>query len=74
MMAPDKMCAPGSEPFSKTTTETSLPFSSANCFKRMAADKPAGPPPTTTTSYSIDSRGPCVFKISSGVMGRLALS
>jgi hypothetical protein len=28
---------------------------SASCRNRMAADKPAGPPPTITTSYSIDS-------------------
>ncbi len=34
----------------------SCPLSLASCFRRMAADKPAGPAPTTTTSYSIDSR------------------
>ena len=56
--APLRMCAPGSEPFSSTTTEISAFFSAASCFRRMAADSPAGPAPTTTTSYSIDSRGP----------------
>ena len=50
MTAPDKICAPTSEPFSRTQTEISEPFSEANCFNRIAADKPAGPPPTMTTS------------------------
>ena len=58
MTAPLRMCAPGSEPFSSTTTDTSLPAAAASCFSLMAADSPAGPAPTTTTSYSIDSRGP----------------
>ena len=44
--APDKMCAPGSLPFSSTTTE----ISAFSCFRRMAVARPAGPPPTTTTS------------------------
>ena len=35
-----------SEPFSSTTTSSSL----SSCFKRIAADKPAGPAPTITTS------------------------
>ena len=48
--APLKMCAPGSEPFSSTTTETSVPFSAASCFRRIAVARPPGPPPTTTTS------------------------
>ncbi len=56
--APDRMCAPGSEPFSSTTTETSLPDSAASCFRRIAVARPAGPAPTITTSYSIASRGP----------------
>ena len=56
--APERMCAPGSEPFSSTTTETSWPAAAASCLSRMAAARPAGPAPTTTTSYSIDSRGP----------------
>jgi hypothetical protein len=42
MMAPDRMCAPGSEPFSSTTTETSLPCSAASCLSRIAVDRPAG--------------------------------
>jgi hypothetical protein len=63
------MCAPGSEPFSSTTTDTSWPFSAASCLRRMAVDRPAGPPPTMTTSYSMDSRGPNFWMISSGVMG-----
>ena len=58
MTAPDRMCAPSSPPFSSTQTDTSWPFSAASCFRRIAADKPAGPPPTMTTSYSIASRGP----------------
>ena len=65
MMAPERMCAPGSEPFSSTTTDTSWPFSAASCLSRMAVDRPPGPPPTTTTSYSMDSRGPYWANISS---------
>jgi hypothetical protein len=68
MMAPDRMCAPGSEPFSSTTTETSLPCSVASCLSRIAVDSPAGPPPTTTTSYSMASRGPNWARISSWVI------
>ena len=52
---PDKICAPTSEPFSTTHIEISLDCSFANCLSRIAVDKPAGPAPTTTTSYSIDS-------------------
>src|SRR5438034_11132032 len=51
--APDRMCAPTSEPFSSTQTETS----GASCFARIAAARPAGPAPTITMSYCIDSRG-----------------
>src|SRR4051794_1265057 len=54
--APDRMCAPTSLPFSRTQTETSRPPAFARCLRRMAADRPAGPAPTTTTSYCIDSR------------------
>ena len=54
--APDRMWAPTSEPFSSTATEISDPASAASCFRRMAAASPAGPAPTTTTSYSIASR------------------
>ncbi len=60
MTAPDRMCAPTSEPFSTTQTEISFPSSAARCFRRIAALRPAGPAPTITTSYSIDSRDmPC---------------
>jgi hypothetical protein len=44
--APERMCAPGSEPFSSTTTLAS----GASCFNRIAVASPAGPAPTTTTS------------------------
>src|SRR6185312_6268866 len=54
--APDRMWAPTSEPFSSTQTDTSWLRSAASCFSRIAAERPAGPPPTITTSYSIDSR------------------
>src|SRR3954469_22697425 len=50
--APERMWAPISEPFSSTHTEVS----GESCFTRIAAARPAGPPPTTTTSYCIDSR------------------
>ena len=68
MMAPDRMCAPGSEPFSSTTTETSRPLLAANCLSRIAVDSPPGPPPTITTSYSMASRGPYWASIASGVI------
>lgn len=29
----------------------------SNCFKRIAADRPAGPAPTITTSNSLTARG-----------------
>ena len=54
--APDKICAPISLPFSIRQTSMSLPASFANCFSRIAADKPDGPPPTITTSNSMISR------------------
>src|SRR4051812_9685884 len=50
--APDKMCAPISEPFSSTQTLNS----GLTCLSRIAVDSPAGPPPTITTSKGIDSR------------------
>ena len=56
----------GSEPFSSTTTE----MSAFSCFRRIAVARPAGPPPTMTTSYSIASRGPNCSRISWEVMGR----
>jgi hypothetical protein len=54
--APDRMWAPISEPFSIRQTDTSWLRSAASCLSRIAADSPAGPPPTINTSYSIDSR------------------
>ncbi len=53
MTAPDRICAPTSEPFSTTTTL----ISGESCFRRMAAASPAGPAPTITTSNSMLSRG-----------------
>ena len=44
------MCAPGSEPFSRTTTETSCERSAASCLRRIAVASPAGPAPTIATS------------------------
>src|SRR3546814_5068909 len=37
-------------------TDSSPPASLASCFSRIAAARPAGPPPTMTTSYGIDPR------------------
>ncbi len=51
--APDRICAPISLPFSTRQTEAS----GASCFRRIAAARPDGPPPTITTSNSIASRG-----------------
>src|SRR5208337_3365442 len=48
----DRMWAPTSEPFSRTTTDRLAP----SCFSRIAAARPAGPAPTMTTSNSIASR------------------
>ena len=56
MTAPERVCPPISAAFSTTHTLISLPVSSAICLMRHAADKPAGPPPTMSTSNSIDSR------------------
>ena len=42
--------------FSTTQTVISRSRSCASCMMRQAADKPAGPAPTITTSNSIDSR------------------
>src|SRR6185312_15923187 len=52
MTAPDRACAPTAEPFS--STQMLVPGWS--CLRRMAQARPAGPAPTTTTSYSITSR------------------
>ena len=43
---------PISGAFSSRQTRISLPLSFANCFNLIAADNPAGPPPTITTSVS----------------------
>ena len=73
--APDRMWAPISDPFSSTATLTSAPAAAAFCFRRMAADRPAGPPPTITTSYSMASRGsewgPSSSETISSAMGRV---
>src|SRR3954454_23905505 len=61
--APESRCAPTSEPFSRTQTETSRSCSDASCFNRIAALRPAGPAPTITTSYSIISRVMAVIRI-----------
>ena len=50
MTAPDKIWAPISEPFSKIQTLMSLPEALESCLALMAADRPAGPPPTMTKS------------------------
>ncbi len=50
--APERIWAPTSEPFSNTTTDSS----GLTCFRRMAAERPAGPAPTITTSNSMLSR------------------
>ena len=50
--APERMWAPISPPFSTRHTAAS----GASCLSLMAAAKPAGPPPTTSTSNSIASR------------------
>src|SRR6266436_6957743 len=52
MIAPERICAPTSEPFSTTTTVKS----GESCLSRIAAASPAGPAPTITTSNSIASR------------------
>jgi hypothetical protein len=54
---PDTMWSPNSPAFSSNSTrKSSFPASFANCFSLMAADKPAGPPPTMRTSTSSASR------------------
>src|ERR1700761_6266056 len=50
--APESICAPMVEAFSTTHTVRS----GLICFRRIAKDRPAGPAPTTITSYSIVSR------------------
>src|SRR3569833_2867965 len=60
--APDRMRAPISLPFSRMQTESSRLAAFASCFSRMAALRPAGPPPTITTSYCMDSRSLMVLR------------
>ena len=50
-IAPEIEWAPTLAPFSRTQ----IVFSDASCFRRIAADRPAGPAPTITTSYSMMS-------------------
>lgn len=50
--APDSVCAPIWEAFSTRQTRISLLCSAANCLSRIAAERPAGPAPTITTSAS----------------------
>ena len=52
---PDSIWAPTAEPFSTTHIDISFEASIACCFSLIAVDNPAGPAPTMTTSYSIDS-------------------
>lgn len=55
--APERMWAPMSPAFSRRRTrKSSFPASFESCFRRIAAERPAGPPPTITTSTSSDSR------------------
>ena len=63
--APDRTWAPMVEAFSITQTVVSGDF----CFNRMAKDRPAGPAPTTTTSYSITSRSDICGDLGSGIGG-----
>lgn len=51
------MWAPTSAPFSITQTLSSRLSFLAICFRRIAADRPAGPAPTISTSYSMTSLG-----------------
>src|SRR3954447_18459647 len=54
---PDSMWAPISRAFSRTAMASgSPPFSFCSCASRSAADMPAGPPPTISTSTSRVSR------------------
>ena len=50
-----EILSPISEAFSTRQTLISFPFSSASCLSLIAADNPAGPPPTITTSASSEN-------------------
>lgn len=57
MTAPERMWAPISPAFSRRRTrKSSLPAALASCLRRIAAERPAGPPPMIQTSTSSDSR------------------
>src|SRR3974390_2827854 len=61
---PDNECAPTAAPFSSTQTLRS----DLSCLSLIAQARPAGPPPTISTSYSIWSRS-----IRSALMAVVAL-
>ncbi len=54
---PDKIWAPIYPPYSIKQTLIGFPFYFSNCLSLIAELKPAGPPPTIRTSYSIVSLG-----------------
>ena len=56
---PERIWAPTSLPFSTTQTDSS----GLICFSRIAAARPPGPAPTTSTSNAIDSRGVSISDI-----------
>lgn len=56
IQAPDNVWAPIWDAFSTTQTRSSFSCWLASCFSRMAADRPAGPAPTMTTSASSAKR------------------
>ena len=43
--------------FEEAHARLRVPAAAASCFRRIAAPRPEGPPPTITTSYSMASRG-----------------
>ena len=53
--APERMCAPISDPFSTRQMDISVSDSKASCESLIAVARPAGPPPTMTTSNSMES-------------------
>jgi hypothetical protein len=48
--APESVWAPGVPAFSTTVTRYSLPAAALSCLSLIAAQRPAGPPPTMRTS------------------------
>src|SRR5690606_16003105 len=66
-MAPESMWAPASRDFSSTAMASgSPPWAFCSCASRSAADMPAGPPPTISTSTSSVSRVIGVLRGASG--------